>query len=228
MLGMKLIVILFHYLVFLVLIATTSSLAASQDCQTVYGGGEACLPYVSVRKLVQKPGSKEFVKNLSENDPQYTPESFVTFKIVVKNLSNEAMQSIEVIDTLAPILHFIAGPGNFDQTNKTLTFTLGNVEKQETIEFDITTQITTEDLLPNQEGPLCMTNVVKVSEKGKTSSDTSTFCVEKKGVASPTAAATQVLGVASAQTTPATGGNLLSLMALLPAAVAGFFVMKRG
>jgi len=224
---MKLSILLLYMLVAFSVIIFPSSVFAAGDCQLIYGGGEVCLPYLSITKLVQKPATTEFVKNLSESDALYMPESFVTFKIVVKNLSSDALQNIEVTDTLPQFLHFIAGPGSFDPTNKTLTFILGKIEKQETQEFDITTQVTSENLLPKEKQPYCMTNSVKATEGAKSSSDASMLCVETKETVKPTAGTTQVLGVTSAQTTPATGGTFLSVIALLPAAVAGFLMRKR-
>lgn len=198
---------------------------AFADCSIVYGGGESCPPSYSfnIVKTVQVPGKGggNYINSLSINDPKYAPGQTVNFKITVTNTGNQNIPTITVVDTFPQYLSFVSGPGSYNANNKTLTFTISNLGAgQSTGVFNITGRISDSNLLPSDQGIVCMINQANGTDNnGVTHASSSQFCVEK-GVLSITAPVKIVA-------TPSTGPEMLPLLALLPGGLGGFILRKK-
>jgi uncharacterized repeat protein (TIGR01451 family) len=193
---------------------------SAQECVTQYGGtnyGTPCQPVdLTVNKLVQHPTtSGVFVENLTSNDPSYSAGSEILFKMTIKNSSGETFHPVTVRDVLPEHLTFVSGPGTYDTSSRTLTFTMDNLVAGESRTVEILTRVVN---VATDAALLCESNFVKVTAPARPNGDedTSQFCVQ-----------TQVLGVT---TLPVAGYN--DLLVILPFAAAGLggiaLLKKRG
>ena len=200
----------------------------SADCSQIYGGGENCTTSYSfsLEKFVLKPGKGggNFVNSMSINDPRYSPKQNVSFQIVVKNTGSQTIPNVSVVDSFPNLLSFVSGPGNFDNSTKKLSFNIVNLAAGQNVKYTVTGKLADSNLMPN-EGMFCLSNqVTGTDDSGDINSASSQFCVEKPvlGVKTP-----QVLPAPKVTKTPATGPEMLPLLALLPGGLAGFILRRK-
>lgn len=180
--------------------------------------------YILVDKYVGKVVSTtkggvanlEYVDNLSASDPRFAPNQEVSFKIKVKNISNEKLYSVEVKDFVPSYVEPLEGPGTYDAATRTITFNAGDFNIDETKEYYIKMQVLIQGQLPADKGLFCLNNKVRATGGTSADEDTSQFCVEKT-----------VTGVSNVpQAGPEFGLLLISGEAL--ALGAGIYLRKRG
>lgn len=211
-------------------ITSTASASADISCQPIYGGGETCVQVgnVFVNKTVLNPQSNSFVDNLGINDPKYSPSSNVTFHITVTNNGGETISKVTVKDVLPQFVNFVSGPGSFDSNSKTLTFELGDLKIGESRTFTVVGKTADQDKLPTSAGITCVVNqVISTANSGQESSDNSQFCIQKPVLGETTKGGLKVFPAQPIAKTPATGPEMLSLIGLIPSAIAGFLLRKK-
>ena len=199
------------------------------NCQIVYGGGEICQEKIqfTLDKKVQSPTKGgDFVDNLSVNDSRFQAGNTVTFKIKVTNTGDKKIDRLDVVDTFPQYVTFVSGAGTFNSTNNTLSYTVSNLEKGQSNEQTIVVKLVDGAALPANQGVTCLTNnVVATDNRGIGANDASAFCVEKTVVTSkPTPAVFQNVPV---KKIPETGPEMFSLLALVPAGLAGIALRKK-
>ncbi|MCL5434970.1 MAG: DUF11 domain-containing protein [Patescibacteria group bacterium] len=198
---------------------------ALADCQPLYGGGQTCVTNFSftINKMVQVPGKGggQYVDNLSINDPKYSPSQNVNYEIIVTNTGSQTIPTINVTDTFPQFIAFVAGAGNFNSSNNTLTFTVSNLNPGQSQTFLLTAKTADANTLPNDQGITCVINQVKaVDSNGDTDSDSSQACIQKN-VLPAVAPAPKIVA------TPATGPEMLPLLGLIPGALGGLMLRKK-
>ena len=216
------------------------ALAASTNCQPIYGGGQTCVTSgnVSVNKRVVDPVTGALVDNLGINDNKFGPESIVTFQIAVTNTGNTTINNVQVKDIFPQYVDFAAGVGNYDANARILSFDLSNVNPGETRTNNIVGKIVRSDQLPVDRGIVCIVNQATAKDavdSGNPSQDNVQLCIQKGAQAQSQLGATVVetkggLKVFPPQkvfSAPATGPEALPLMALVPTSVLGFFLRKK-
>ena len=178
---------------------------AKAECTTQYGGGQysstGCTPNdLLVNKEVANPITGSFVENLTTTDATFSPGSDVLFRLTIKNQSGETFNPVTVKDVLPDFLTFVAGPGVYDKTNKTLTFTLENLIAGETRRIEIMTKVLDKSAFPAGKSFFCVTNYVKITAPARPDGDddTAQACIQ-----------TSVLG---AKTLPVAGFNDMALL----------------
>ena len=202
---------------------------AEAQCTALYGGGESCPSKYSysIQKLVQKPGKSggEYVNNLSINDAKYSPTQTVSFEITVKNTGSQTIPTITIVDTFPQFVSFVSGPGSFDSNNKTLTYTINNLEAGKSVKNTVTGKIADSNLMPSDQGIICLINQARAKDNnGVENASSSQFCVQKQVLGGSTP---QVLPAPKVTSTPATGPEMLPLLALLPGALGGFILRRK-
>lgn len=212
------------------LVITLKPQAVSADCSQIYGGGQNCTTSnsFSIQKLVQKPGKGggSYVNSLSINDPKYSPNQNVSFRVTVKNTGSQTIPSLTVTDAFPQFISFVSGPGNFDTASKTLTFTVSNLNQGQTVTYTIVGKISNSNLMPQDQAVLCLVNQVDATdENNMTNSSSSQFCIQKTvlGASVPP----KVLPAPKIVKTPATGPEMLPLLALIPGGLAGFILRRK-
>lgn len=223
------------FTIFLFTVFTVPIFAAGTttvECQPIYGGGQTCpqAPNIAINKQVKNLQTGSFVDNLNVNDPKFSPNQNVSFKIILTNTGNVNMASVNIRDIFPQFVNFTSGPGSFDTNTKTLSFTVSNLNVNESRTFDVSGQVISSDQLPNDKGIVCVVNqaIATVSTNGQqTSQDNSEFCIQKQVLAETTKGGLKVFPQPQVVTTPSTGPEAWALLALLPSGVLGFLLRKR-
>lgn len=197
---------------------SVANAAGGSNCQIIYGGGEVCQKQVSftLDKKVQSPTKGgQFVDNLGMNDARFAPNSTVTFSIIVKNTGSTKIDSINVKDELPNYL--TANSGNYD-------YTITNLEPGKEHKVSLTAKTASAENLPSDKAITCVVNTVKATENtGNTAQDSTQLCIEKQITNVPS----KVFETPNMKTTPSTGPEMLSLLALIPTGAAGLYLRKR-
>lgn len=133
-----------------------------------------------VDKMVQKPGTPDYVDNLSVSDPRYKPTNNVMFKITIKNTSTTAFGELIAKDYVPSYLTPVEGPGTFDSSTRTITWNAGYfaVDEQKTYYFKM--QIANQSNLPSDKGLFCLVNKAQAWSNDVSDDDSSQFCIEKQ------------------------------------------------
>lgn len=214
-------------LAFVASIAISSSTSAAGRCEIIYGGGEVCPPSLNltIDKKVQTPNKgSTFVDNLSVNDQRFAPNSPVTFQIEVKNTGDKKIDKIEVTDEFPQHLTFETGVGNYDAEKRVLSFTVTNLEPGKNAVYTIVARTAKSENLPSDTPVTCVVNRVKaIANSQGIVTDASQLCIEK----SITPDAPMIKPAPKAVTTPPTGPEALTLLALIPSGIIGTFLRKK-
>ena len=221
---------------FLVLASTfylLSSAAASAavSCQPIYGGGQTCVQIGEVRidKKIENPKTKALEDKLESAKATFTPDQTVTFKIIITNTGSASVAKVTVQDIFPQFVQFLAGPGNFDNNSKVLTFDILNLASNESRDFVLSAKVGSLGQLPIGEAIVCVVNQANaLIDNSVVSSDNVEFCIEKKAEVLPaTKGGLKVLPPQKVTATPSTGPEALALIALIPTGLAGYFLRKR-
>ncbi len=207
---------------------STTAFADYGNCQTTYGqyGGQNCNPSInlSIDKKVQNPSDNSFVDNLGANETKYNASSPITFQIKVTNTGTIAATNVVVKDTLPATVDYVSGPGSFDTNSKVFSYTLGQINPNETKVFTITAKTPSEDKFASN--PTCMTNTATVTgNSANTATDTAQFCVQKGNPT--TKGGTPVYPAPTVKNTPSTGPEMLPLIGLIGSGFIGSLLRKR-
>src|SRR5258708_13916347 len=159
------------------------------SCTPIYGGGTTCAQVgnISINKTVAKPtvqnptSSSDYVQNLDINSSKYSPGQQINFQITVTNTSTSTLNSIIVKDMFPATVTFVAGPGSFDTTTQTLTYTLSNVQPNESRTDTIRGKIVSLDKLPSDQAIKCDVNQATAGQTGQEASvSNAQFCIQKQ------------------------------------------------
>lgn len=159
--------------------------ALAQTCTTQYGGTTTCVASdLTINKQVKHPTSGVFVENLGVSDTPFGPGSDVLFRLTIRNGSGETFNPVTVKDVLPEHLTFVSGPGTYDSSTRTLTFTLTNLIAGETRTQEIMAKVVS--TLPQDKSMICEQNYAEVSALNRKDNDTSQVCMASKVLGSTT------------------------------------------
>jgi uncharacterized repeat protein (TIGR01451 family) len=220
---------------------------AGSNCQFIYGGGMNCgSGKLLIQKQVLRPGTTDgYVDNLGINDPHYQPSSPIFFRIIIKNISNATLRNINVLDTIdssREFIEFTNGPGNFDNTTKTLEYKIASLNPSEQTTVTIAGRVIASQNFPANQKIVCASNTVEASPVNESPTEaTSEYCIDTT-IKEPAALNTQtttkggipvasqsfpVLSPTPTKNSPNTGPETLPLLALIPTGGLGFWLRKR-
>ena len=210
-------------------LATAGSAIASgtgygtSNCQVIYGGGQVCpttLQFSIDKKVLAPTKGGSFVDNLGFNDAKFQPGDQVSFKITLKNTGDKTIDQITVVDTLPSYLSFNSGPGTV--SNNVVTYIIKNLAVGATNEQTIVLNIANADALPKDQGVMCLTNNVKGNDnQSDVANDSSAFCIQKEAMTP------KVFTTVPPKSIPNTGPEMLPLLGLIPAGIAGFTLRRK-
>lgn len=217
----------FLFLLFIAVTASAPKSYASVNCQPIYGGGQTCVANgeIQIDKKIRHPKTGDFVDNLSINEVRYHSGETIIFKINVTNTGDADFSSVEVKDILPQYVTFVSGPGKFDEKTNTLKYSLNNLKANETRTNDITLKVIDQSSLPINQGVFCVVNQSSLNADGKTALDNSQFCIEK--VTPTTKGGLPVMPPPGIAQTPPTGPEMLGLIGLIPAGLAGILLRRK-
>ena len=217
--------------------------AGSDQCQPIYGGGTTCAQNgnLVVDKKVQNPESGSYVDSLGVNDAKYSLGQTISFEILVKNTSKNAVSTIILKDVFpSQDLSFSSGPGTFDVNSKTMTYTISNLNGNEAKTFFVQGKVNNQ--LGENQDSVCLVNQAMVSQGNQTSQDNAQFCIQNQAYTSltlPTQSTPTVQNPTTtkgglpvykspyAKKTPPTGPEDLAMFALLPTGALGVWLRRR-
>lgn len=218
---------------FLVVCSLFFAPLASADtvCQPIYGGGVSCpqVGNIAINKQINNPQTTNvFVENLDVNNPRFSPDQIVRFKITVTNNGNASLSNITVKDIFPEFVLFVAGAGSFDSNTKTLSFNVGSLNAGASQSFDLTAKVVAANQIPSDKNIICVINQAIATVNSQTSQDNVQFCIEKK-VEQPieTKGGLKVFPTPAVTVTPPTGPEMLPLLGLLPTGLFGFLLRKK-
>ena len=205
---MKIIKIVFSFLItsFVLLTLRKSALAAVR-CETQYGGSQVCVStgQLQIDKKIWNPDNQSWVDNLYITDHKFVTGETVKFRLTVKNVGDNTLHNVKVVDNLPSFLFFTGTTAS--------EFTIDSLNPGDSRDLNVEARVVAESQLSvNQD---CEVNTAEAnSDEGEHDKDTAGLCVVK-----------QVLGVT---TLPKTGPSntflILSLSAL--AGLAGIALIK--
>lgn len=212
--------------ILIAVLLTVSPSQASVICQPIYGGGQTCVVTgeFQIDKKIKHPQTGAFVDNLSINESRFQTQDTIVFRLSVTNTGDNTFSSVEVKDVLPPHVNFVSGPGNFDNNTKTLTYTLNDLRINETRTAEIVITVD-EKSLSSKAGVVCTVNQSSASSEGKIAQDNAQFCIEK--VPAVTKGGLPVKGAPPLKETPPTGPEMLPLIGLIPAGLAGILLRRK-
>lgn len=197
----------------------------TSNCQVIYGGGQVCpttLQFSIDKKVLAPSKGGTFVDNLGFNDSKFQPGDQVSFKITLKNTGDKTIDQITVVDTLPAYLTFTSGPGVYDATSRTITYIIKNLASGQSNDQTVVATIANVDSLPKDQGVMCLTNNVKGNDnQSDVANDSSTFCIQKEAMTP------KVFTTIPPKSIPNTGPEMLPLLGLIPAGLAGFTLRKK-
>jgi uncharacterized repeat protein (TIGR01451 family) len=212
----------------------------ANGCQTIFGGGTSCLQTGSLTldKKIRNPAKNQFVNHLGVNESRYAPEQTVVFQLSVKNTGSRAIENVIITDTFPQYVAFAKGPGEFDKSKNTLTFGINKIEAGQTRSITIEGKVAPAQSLPSGTVPVCVLNQARVEKDRNVSTDNTSFCLQTTGATAqpqqpgqtqPTTAPSPmpVYQAPGVTTSPRTGPEMLSLIGLIPAAAAGFYLRRK-
>ena len=197
----------------------------TSNCQVIYGGGQVCptnLQFSIDKKVLAPTKGGTFVDNLGFNDAKFQPGNQVSFKITLKNTGDKTIDHITVVDTLPAYLTFTSGPGVYDATSRTVTYIIKNIAANQSNDQTIVATIGNIDTLPKDQGVMCLTNNVKGNDnQSDVANDSSSFCIQKEAMTP------KVYTTVPPKSIPNTGPEMLPLLGLIPAGIAGFTLRRK-
>lgn len=201
---------------------------ADSVCQPLYGGGESCqTSNLVIDKTVLNPGTNVFVDNLGVNDPKYSPGDQVTFRIMVANTGGATAKNVSVKDVFPQLITFAAGPGTYDNNNKTLTIGLGDLNPTESRTITVSAKVASANELPSDASIVCVVNqAILVNQNIQ---DNAQVCIQKPGlgiVPAATKGGLKVFPPAKVIATPPTGPEAIALFGLIPTGTLGLLLRK--
>ena len=214
-------------------LATAGSAIAAGDyygtsnCQVIYGGGEVCNTDVTftINKMVGVPNKSDFVENLNVNDANYTANATIPFKIVITNTGKNTISHVRITDTLPSYLTYVSGGGNWDQNARTVTFDLNGLEAGKSQQYILTTKVVSENQLPKDKASVCVINQIQAFEdNGAKATDSSQVCISRVIIPQKNA---PVYPSVPVKDIPKTGPEMLPLLGLIPAGLAGLVLRKK-
>lgn len=152
-----------------------------------YGYGQYQAPAPSENILIEKQvgtgaakgGVESFVDNLSASDPRFSPGDIITFKLRVKNTSNDKLSDVVIRDFLPGSLEAPKGNGSIEDQG-TFVIKVGALDVNQEKEFQITAKVKNQDRLPKDRGIICEVNKAEARSGKVRDEDTSQFCIEKE------------------------------------------------
>lgn len=173
----------FLTIVALLLISTTS---VSADSGYGQYGGPSEKGIVIVDKFVAMPRSTkggvvyDYVDNLGPQNYKFGPESYIFFKLKVRNTSDSTVRDITVTDTFPSFLEIFEDTGKLDKNARKVTISISELKKGEEKEFTLKARVLPQNKLPQDKGLFCLTNQANLTSPLGTDADTAQFCIEKQ------------------------------------------------
>lgn len=167
----------------------------AEDCVTQYGGsqyGTSCNPNdLVINKEVQKIGEHDgnnnpiYVENLSMEDNKLQAGAYMTFRLTVKNNSNQEFDQVQVRDIFPPYMSYVSGGPSgtvYDAQSRTMTAYLDDLKAGESRVLIITAKAEEAASFPADKANFCVVNTAQVKKDDRFDEDTAQICLKAPDV----------------------------------------------
>jgi uncharacterized repeat protein (TIGR01451 family) len=156
----------------LILTIVTPAWAAVR-CETQYGGSQVCVEtgQLQLDKKIWDPQKETFIDNLGITSYKFSPNEEITFRIIVKNIGEEAIEKVNFQDTL---------PSSLVLSDGELEKEFDHLDPGGEKEIIIKARVALAEQLPQNQQVICQLNSAKAWSELESDEDTSQFCVQKK------------------------------------------------
>ncbi|PJA53253.1 hypothetical protein CO166_02535 [Candidatus Roizmanbacteria bacterium CG_4_9_14_3_um_filter_36_11] len=142
--------------------------------------GQPSISYsILIDKMVIKPGTGDYVDNLSPSDPRYSPSQDVWFRVKLKNTSDQSFTAVTIKDHVPVYILPIQGPGSWDLENRIITWNAGDFAVDEEKSYYLKMRVYDQSMLPLDKGLFCIINSVEARNNVAYDDDSSQVCIEK-------------------------------------------------
>lgn len=149
---------------------------AAVSCVAQYGGqyGQVCVTtgQIQINKEVFDPQNNKFVDNLGLTAHRLSPSQEVKFRLTIKNVGDNTLSNIQVIDTLPNFLEQISG--------EPYSFQIDTLKVGDSIQKELKAKVVNVDKLPQDKTVICDVNTAVAQSGNEVDRDTAQVCVEKK------------------------------------------------
>jgi len=175
--------ILFIIAFSVIALLSARSVNAQYGCAP-YGGECPVASHIVVDKTIRDPREKGdvYVDNLLLSDYQFAPGEDVIFKITIKNTGNNAVDNVTLVDTLPVLTDYLLLSGEV-RDMRSIEKSFGTLQSGESKYWYLRVRVKGSSVLPA--GIVCgdpnaINRVVVHASNMPDTSDTSSFCIEKK------------------------------------------------
>lgn len=230
------------------LTALPSHAQVAPECSNLHNSPGACQesPAISIKKQIQNPVSGKFVDSLGVDAPLIRPGSNLVFRITITNISSRALENINLTDIIPNAFENVRPQkGEYNPDNSTLSYHFARLEPEASDSLDIQATLRSADALPSI--PVCLVNIATARSGSFEARDNVQLCVGSATEIQPASAETgqtsssqtpasqaqttkggkEVASASNASSSPNTGPGLVSLLALIPTALGGFYLRKK-
>ncbi len=155
------------------LLAVASPVSAAVRCETQYGGNQVCVTtgQLQIDKKIWNSDNSSWVDNLYITDHKFVTGDTVRFRLTVKNVGDNTLHNVKVVDTLPNFLFFTGTTAS--------EFTIDSLNPGENKDFEVESRVVSESQLGVNEA--CDVNAAEAnSNEGEHDKDTAKVCVTKK------------------------------------------------
>ena len=178
-----------------VVLSMSTLTVRAEDCITQYGGsqyGTSCNPNdLVINKEVQKIGEQDsngnpvYVENLSIEDNKVQANGYMTFRLTIKNNSNQEFDHVEVKDIFPPYMSYVSGGPSgtiYDAQSRTMTTYLDNLASGESRVLIISAKVSDDKDFPDGKANFCVVNTAQVRKDDRFDEDTAQVCITTPNV----------------------------------------------
>ncbi len=147
---------------------------AAERCETLYGGGETCVRTgeLQIDKEIWDPQNDHYVDNLGVTSYKFGTAEEIKFSLIVKNVGDETLEDIKVVDELPEYLFFTNGSDD--------TYYIDHLNPGDSEEIIVYAQVKAESQLPADKSLVCVVNVGEAWADDEHDRDTAQLCITKK------------------------------------------------
>lgn len=167
---------------------------AADNCQPIYGGGQACQTQNSIGfiKEVLNPAGNQFSSNLQPNSHVFSRGENIVFRFTLTNNSANSLSNLQINDTLPINLDYVsADNATYNASTRLVTIKIASLKTKETKNYKLTARVNSQNL-PSNMTPACMTNQAILKSTSflifniNQAQNTAIFCISANTVSATT------------------------------------------
>lgn len=169
--------------IFLSALIAVSLLRAGPVMAQYYNGEEEEVRQILLDKEVRSLEMGQWYDNLDATVIIFGSKSLVDFQITVRNTGNQVLRNIKVEDRLPSYMNYVYGPGDYDASTKTVTWTIDEINPGVDRVFGLRARVQENDL-PGGVSQLC-NEVRGEADSGDADGDSACYYIGAEAITIP-------------------------------------------